>query len=163
MAEVKYSTMDKTITRILAEAPDGLTGAAISEIAGVEVKPGHLTGAVKKGLIKVIDKVEIEKPTKRKVFTYTYVDSEVRMREDGKAHNYTDGEKAILAHAAKMDGAFTLADLAAAMGVSDVKPGSISGLVRKGNITKCDEADKVEVIGKGKSPVNLYGFVKMAE
>lgn len=161
--QIKYSEMDRAITAALANASEGLTGAQLSEVTGLEVKPGHTTSAINKGLIKVIGKTSVPKVTHRKVFTYTFVDAVRRNKEDGKPFNYTDGELSILATASQMESPFTLIDLAAAMGVEVVRPGSVSGLIKKGNLTKCAEEDKVTVEGVSHSEVNVYGFVRNVE
>ena len=154
---ITYSANDRAIVTALKNAPEGLTLAQICEVTGLEIKPGHITGAKTKGLIETIGEVEITKPGKRKVSTYSLVTVEPLSNPDGKPFNYTDSEKAILNAAATFEGSFTLAELAAAMGLEKLSAGNISGLVRtKGNIAK---GEQVVVPCDTKSTVKVYGFV----
>ena len=124
----------------------------------MEVKSGNLVGAVKKGLIEVIGERDVTRPGKRKVATYKFVTADALSNDEGKTFNYTDNEKALLEVAAKMEGEFTLAELAAAMNKDRLTSGSINGLVKKGNIAKGENDRTIEVTVK--SSVNVYGFVK---
>lgn len=153
---VTYNDNDRAIVNAL-KGTDGLTLAEIKEATGLEIVSGHIVSAMKKGLIESIGEREVIRPSVRKVSTYVYVDSDVRNGENGKAYNYTDGEKDVLAAAATLEGAFTLAQLATAMNREKLSSGSINGLVKKGNITK---GDMVEVPATSKSTVKIYGFVK---
>ncbi len=153
---INYTDNDHAIVNAL-RGTDGLTLAELSDAAGIELKPGHVTSARKKGLIEVIGTREVLRPSVRKVFTYTLASVDPLMNADGKAFSYTEGEMEILKAAAGIDGAFTLADLADAMGRERVTSGSTNGLVRKGNLVK---GEPREIMGASKSTVNVYGFVK---
>ena len=153
--QINYTANDRAIVGALKTATEGLTLAQLCEITGLEIKPGHIVSAMKKGLIAPIGEVEISKPSKRKVSTYNFVTNEV-LTNDGKAFNYTDGEKEVLAAAAGIESPFTLADLASAMGLEKLSSGRINGLVKKGNIAK---GDQIEVPTTSKATVNVYGFV----
>lgn len=142
----------------LKNAPDGLTLSQICEVTGLSIAPGSVGSAVKKGYIEVIGEVEVEKPAKRPVLTYTFVTGDVLTNAEGKPFNYTDSEKEILKVAATIEGPFTLADLAEAMGLEKLSSGRINGLVnKKGNIAK---GEKITVPTFTKTTVNVYGFVK---
>jgi hypothetical protein len=154
--KINYTINDKAIVAALKDAPNGLTLADLVKVTGIELKPGHVVSAKNKGLIDTIGEVAVEKEGKRKVFTYNFVTADVLTKND-KPCNYTDGEKDILNTASKFDAAFTLADLANAMGVDKIAPGRITSLVRKGNMTK---GDQVEVPTTVKDNVKVYGFVK---
>ena len=153
-----FTKTDKAIVDALKGAADGLTLAELNEATGMEIKSGHLVGAIKKGLVEAIGEKEILRPGKRKVATYHFETSEALSNAEGKAFNYTDNEKALLSVAATMEGDFTLAELAGAMGKERLTSGSINGLVKKGNISKGAEDRTIEV--QVKSSVNVYGFVK---
>ena len=153
-----FTKTDKAIVEALKGAPEGLTLAELNEATGLEVKSGHVVGAVKKGLIEAIGEREIQRPGKRKVSTYVFVTADALSNAEGKAFNYTDNEKALLAVAATMEGDFTLAELAAAMNKERLTSGSINGLVKKGNIAKGEADRTIDVMVK--SSVNVYGFVK---
>ena len=153
-----FTKTDKAIVEALKGAPEGLTLAELNEVTGLEVKSGHVVGAVKKGLIEAIGEREIQRPGKRKVSTYLFVTVDALSNAEGKTFNYTDNEKALLTVAGSMTGDFTLAELAAAMGKERLTSGSINGLVKKGNIVKGAEDRTIEV--QVKSSVNVYGFVK---
>lgn len=153
-----YTSMDKSIVSALKGAENGLTLAELAEATGLEVKSGHVVGAVKKGLIEVIGEREIARPGKRKVSTYAFVTADVLTNADGKSFNYTDNEKALLASAATVEGEFTLAELAVVMNKERLTSGSINGLVKKGNIVKGETDRTIEVTVK--ASVNVYGFVK---
>ncbi len=153
-----FTQTDKAIVDALKGAADGLTLAELNEATGIEIKSGHVVGAVKKGLIETIGEREVFRPGKRKVATYSFVTADALSNADGKAFNYTDNEKALLASASGIEGEFTLAELAVAMNKERLTSGSINGLVKKGNIVKGAEDRTIEV--QVKSSVNVYGFVK---
>ena len=153
-----FTKTDKAIVEVLKGAAEGLTLAELNQATGLEVKSGHLTGAIKKGLIEAIGEREVFRPGKRKVATYSFVTADALSNAEGKAFNYTDNEKTLLAVAATMEGDFTLAELAVAMNKERMTSGSINGLVKKGNIVKGAEDRTIEV--QVKSSVNVYGFVK---
>ena len=153
-----FTQNDKAIVNALNGNPDGLTLAELNEATGLEIKSGHVVGAIKKGLIEVIGEREVQKPTKRKVATYVFVTADALSNAEGKGYNYTDNEKALLAVAKDFTEPFTLADLAAAMNKERMTSGSINGLVKKGNIAKGENDRTVDSFSK--SSVNVYGFVK---
>ena len=155
--KITYTEQDRAIVSALKNAESGLTLAQINEAAGIEIKPGHIVSAMKKGLVSSIGEVEVDKPAKRKVSTYNFVTADVLTNAEGKPFNYTDSEKEVLAAAATFDRPFTLADLAAAMGVEKLGSGRTNGLMKKGNITK---GDVVTVPCISKTPVKVYGFMK---
>lgn len=159
MAKTKtFTQIDRAVVNALKENPNGLTIAQLCEITGVEVKPGHVVGAVKKGLIEVIGSCEVMRPAKRNVSLYEVVTADELKDANGKAFNYTDNEKALLAAAANIAQPFALEDLAAAMGKERLTSGSINALVnKKGNIRKLDEMRVVPTFTK--KEVNVYGFV----
>ena len=153
-----FTKTDKSIVEALKGAVEGLTLAELNEATGLEIKSGHVVGAVKKGLIEAIGEREVTRPAKRKVATYVFVTADALSNAEGKAFNYTDNEKALLAVAATMEGDFTLAELAVAMNKERLTSGSINGLVKKGNIAKGENDRTVDTVAK--SSVNVYGFVK---
>jgi hypothetical protein len=153
-----FTKTDKSIVEALKGAVEGLTLSELNEATGIEIKSGHVVGAVKKGLIEAIGEREITRPAKRKVATYVFVTADALSNAEGKAFNYTDNEKALLAVAATMEGDFTLAELAVAMNKERLTSGSINGLVKKGNIAKGENDRTVDTFAK--SSVNVYGFVK---
>lgn len=153
---VVYNDNDRAIVNALRDS-EGMTIAEINEATGLSLVSGNIVSAMKKGLIAKIGEKEIVRPTTRKVSTYIYVDSDVRMGANGKAYNYTEGELKVLGAASQIDSPFTLAELASAMGLEKLSSGSINGLVKKGNITKGDER---EVEASAKSTVGVYGFLK---
>lgn len=153
--KVTYTDNDRAIVNALRDS-EGLTLAELREITGIDLKPGHVVSAMKKGLIASIGEREILRPATREVSTYVYVNSDVATNAKGVACNYSEGETAVLNAAAKMDGPFTLAELASAMGLEKLSSGSINGLVKKGNIAK---GDMREIETQSKSKVKVYGFV----
>ena len=153
-----FTQTDKAIVEALKGAPEGLTLAELNEISGMEIKSGHLVGAIKKGLAEAIGEREIQRPGKRKVATYVFVTADALVNAEGKTFNYTDNETALLKVATEFDGPFTLAELATAMGKERMSSGSINGLVKKGNIAKGEQDRTIDVFVK--SSVNVYGFVK---
>lgn len=153
-----FTQTDKAIVDALKGAADGLTLAELNEATGMEIKSGHIVGATKKGLIESIGEREVFRPGKRKVATYAFVTADALSNADGKAFNYTDNEKILLAAAGGIEGDFTLAELATAMNKERLTSGSINGLVKKGNIAKGEADRTIEV--QVKSSVNVYGFVK---
>ena len=153
-----FTKVDAAVVNALKGAPEGLTLAELNEATGLEVKSGHLVGAIKKGLIEAIGERDITRPGKRKVATYVFVTADALSNAESKAFNYTDNEKALLAVAATMEGDFTLAELAVAMNKERLTSGSINGLVKKGNIAKGENDRTIDVTVK--ASVNVYGFVK---
>lgn len=153
--KIVYTDNDRAIVNALRNS-EGLTLAELCDATGIELKPGHVVSAMKKGLIAANGEREVIRPTTRKVSTYVYVDSDIHTGDNGKAFNYTDNEKNVLSAASNIDSPFTLAQLATAMGLERLSSGSINGLVKKGNITK---GDMVEVPAESKTTVKVYGFV----
>ena len=156
--EIVYTDNDRALVAAL-KGTEGLTLAELNANGG-EFKPGHLTSAIKKGLIAKVGTREIERPSTREVSSYNFVTAEALSNAEGKPFNYTDGEKAILEVISSIESPFTLADLAKAMGKEKMSSGSINGLVKKGNISK---GDMVEVPSVSKSEVGVYGFVRDIE
>lgn len=160
--KITYSKNDVIIVNALKGAEDGLTLAAINEIAGLkgtpdEIVPGHINGTVRKGLVETIGETEVYKPTNRPVIVYHFETAEVLKDAKGKDFNYSNDAVNILA-AAKDLVDFTLAELATALGKEKMSSGSVNHLVKKGNLSKLEE--KRNVITMVKTPVNVYGFVK---
>jgi hypothetical protein len=153
--KVTYTDNDRAIVNALRDS-EGLTLAELRDITGIDLKPGHVVSAMKKGLIASIGEREILRPATREVSTYVYVNSDIATNAKGVACNYSEGETAVLNAAAQMDGPFTLAELASAMGLEKLSSGSINGLVKKGNIAK---GDMREIETQSKSKVKVYGFV----
>ena len=152
---VTYNDNDRAIVNAL-KGTEGLTLTEINEATNGKFVSGNIVSAMKKGLIEVIGEKEVNRPSKRTVSTYTFVTSDA-LTNDDKPFNYTDNEKNVLAYASTLEGEFTLADLAKAMGVAKLSSGSINGLVKKGNIAK---GAGREIEGFTKSVVKVYGFVK---
>ena len=140
---VTYNDNDRAIVNAL-KGTEGLTLTEINEATDGKFVSGN------------IGEKEVNRPSKRTVSTYTFVTSDELTNGD-KPFNYTDNEKNVLAYASTLEGEFTLADLAKAMGVDKLSSGSINGLVKKGNIAK---GAGREIEGFTKSVVKVYGFVK---
>lgn len=153
--KIVYTANDRAIVDAL-RGSEGMTLSQLCEATGLDLKPGHIVSAMKKGLIAATGEVEVKRPGHREIGTYGFVTSEPLSDADGKAYNYTDGEKNVLSAAASIDGYFTLADLAKAMGVEKVYSGSINGLVKKGNIARGEKV-QVETFTIGTNKV--YSFV----
>lgn len=149
MAKKVYSQMQVNIVNLLAQYPDGLTIAQMSEKLGTKVQPGTVNGLVRANLVSPIGVVQIERPVKDKVCTYAMGNPD---KVEGK--NYSDNELKIMDSMAKMEGSFTLAQLAEVVGIARVTPGHINGLVKVGNMVKTDVM--VEVIRMAKAENNLY-------
>jgi serine protease inhibitor len=151
---ITYSETDRAIVSAL-NGSEGMTFAALKDATGMNLVAGHISSALRKHLIKKVGSVEIQRPVTRTVSTYCYADSDIKENEKGKAYNYTDGEREVLDAASKMDGEFTLAQLASAMGLEKLSSGRINSLVKKGNITKGNGA---EVESFSKSEVGVYAI-----
>lgn len=154
-SKIVYTDNDRAIVNALRNS-EGMTLSQLCDATGLVIKAGHIVSAIKKNLIAKTGEVEAERPTMRKVGTYIYVDSDVHTVDNGKAYNYTDGEREVLAAASSINSPFTLAQLATAMGREKLSSGSINGLVKKGNITK---GDQVEIPSVSKTSVGVYSFV----
>lgn len=152
---VVYNDNDRAIVSTL-KGTEGLTLAEINAASGLTLVPGNIVSAMKKGLIEVIGEKEITRPSHRSVGTYEFVTGDF-LSDGDKPFNYTDNEKAVLASISAMDGEFTLAELAAAMGEEKLSAGRINGLVKKGNLRKAGER---EIECAVKTSVKVYGFVK---
>lgn len=155
--KVVYSANDRAIVDAVRGSENGMTLAEINQATGLNLKAGHIVSALKKELIRAEGERIVTKPSTRSVATYNYVSSDIMKKADGKDHNYSDGEKAILAAASTFSGAFTLADLATAMGVEKIASGSTNALVKKGNLSK---GDAIEIACESKSKVKTYVFNK---
>lgn len=153
--KITYSANVRAIVGALRDGGD-MTLAQLRDYTGLDLKPAHITDAKKKGLIEDNGIIVVEYEGSREVSTYNFVTADVLSNEEGKAFNYTEGETKILGIAAGIDSPFTLAELAAAMGVEKLSSGSINGLVRKGNFSK---GEPREIPCMNKSKVKLYHFV----
>lgn len=154
--EITYTENDRAIVSALKEAGKPMTLAEINEASGSKFVPGHIVAAMRKGLIVKNSEIEMLKDGTRKVYTYNFVSAEVMNKPDGKPFNYTDGDKEIIAAAAKMDGPFTLDQLSEVMG-RKVASGSTNSLIKKGNLAR---GEQIAVPCKVKSTVSTYVFVK---
>ena len=154
--KINYTENDRAIVNALKGASDGMTLAEINEATGLKLQAGHIVSAKRKGLVEATGDRIVEKPSKRKVASYTFVTSDVQKKADGKDYTYSEGEQAILKAAASIGDYFTLAQLADAMGVEKVASGQTNSLVKKGNLAK---GDLIEVSCMTKSKVKVYTFV----
>ena len=149
--KITYNDNDRAIVAALKGAENGLTLAELNEVTGLNLVSGNVVSTIGKGLIEAIGEREIEKASKRKVFTYRFENA--NGKADGKA--FTELQDAVLKAASGIEGYFTIAELGEAMNTK-VAPGVITSLVKNGNLSK---GDQVEVIGIGKTKVKVYGFV----
>jgi hypothetical protein len=154
--KINYTEKDRLIVSILKESEVDLTLAQIIERAGMPIAPGTITAAINKGLVAKTGEVDIERPSKRSVSTYSLVTDEVQMNAKGKPANYTDGEKAIMGVLKGAEAPMTLAEIAVALGVEKLTSGAINGLIKKGNVVKAGVRE-VPVMAKAKASV--YEFV----
>ena len=149
--KITYTKTAVAVINVLKEASDGLTLSEISAATGLDVKSGTVVALVKRGNVAVIGSREIERPTIKKINSYTYVgvaaDTDVKL---------TETEQKVLPLVKELPAGFVLADLAKAMGKDKITSGYINGLVKKGFIEK---AGVIEVPTTTKSEVNVYGFV----
>lgn len=126
------------IVAVLTDAAEPLTIAAISEKAGMEIKPGHIVAALRKKLIvKADEEVEEIRPDTKKVCTYK--------RGSLTVNAYTVehpkvsfSETAVALANALTDEPATLDDLSKKAGI-DFKSGHITSLVSKGIAEKGEE------------------------
>ena len=152
MTEQKQNEKIDLIVSILKEAGEALTLAQVNERAGeVEIKAGTMTGAVRRNLVAVAGKTEVLRPSKSKVTVYALITKEAQKGADGKEFNYSDSEKAILNALEQVENA-TLAEISE-IAEKKLSSGSINALVKKGNVEKVGQRDKV---GYSKSQVNTY-------
>ena len=140
---------------------DGLTIAEVNEKLGSSLLPIHFNHAKTGGFIEAVGQKEIIKQRPSKVCVYYYINSDIATDAKGNPCNYSDSQNAILAAAAGMEGDFILAELADAMGIEKVAPGSVTSLVNRGNLGKRE--DKREVFHDATSTVTVWGYVKDAE
>ena len=153
---VNYTANDRAIVEALKNASKPMTLAEINEATGLELKPGSLSAAVKKGLIAKGNEVKVLRDSHREVSTFTFVTADV-LKNGDKAYNYTDSEVKILAAAATLEGEFTLAELSDACGIT-LKSGNINSLVKKGNLAKAGTR-KVPC----KAPAKVFTYVFVAD
>lgn len=155
MSESKFTIneMDNSIKAALENAPEeGVTLAELKEMSGLDIKPAHMTHAIKAGYAHKLDeKRVIYKDSTKEVSTFIFVNDTIATLKDGTPANYSDLAKSILAVAPEM-GEFTIAELSDKVG-SKVAPGVITSLVKKGNLSK---AGTREVPCKVKSSVTVY-------
>ena len=152
---------------------DGLTIAEVNEKLGSALLPIHFNHAKTGGLpihfnhaktggfIEAVGQKEIVKQRPSKVCVYYYINSDIATDAKGNPCNYSDSQNAILAAAAGMEGDFILSELADAMGIEKVAPGSVTSLVNRGNLGKREE--KREVFHDATSTVTVWGYLKDAE
>lgn len=152
---INYTENDRAIVAAL-KGNEPMSLAEISEATGLNLVPGHIVAAMRKGLIAKAGEREVEKMGTRAVCSYEFVTADALKNAEGKEFNYTDSEKEILAAASEMESPFTLAKLSEVMG-RKITSGSTNGLIRKGNIAK---GEKVDVETTVKTIVSTYQFVR---
>ena len=154
--QINYTEKDRALVAILKDR-EPMTLDEINAVAGSPIAfvTGNVVSAMRKNLIAKVGEREIVKDGKRKIGTYNFLTEDPLLNGD-KPYNYTDSEKEILRVAALFKGPFTIAELSEAVG-RKIYSGSISSLVKKGNLGK---GDQVEVATKVKSTVSVYAFVK---
>ena len=126
------------IVTALTDAAEPLTIAAISEKAGMEIKPGHIVAALRKGLIvKADEEVEEIRPATKKVNTYKRgsVTLDAFTADHPKAKF---NETAIALVNTLADEPATLEELSKKAGI-DFKSGHINSLTRLGIAEKGEE------------------------
>lgn len=151
---------DRLIVSAL-KGTDGLTIAEVNEKLGSSLLPVHFNHAFTGGFIDKIGSKEVIKVRPREVGLYAYSNSDIALDSKGNACTYSDSQMSILEAASKIDGEFTLSSLAEAMGVEKVAPGSVTALVKRGNLIKSE--NKATVTSESKSNVVVWGFVKDVE
>jgi hypothetical protein len=141
--KINYTEMDKVIVSTLKTSETPLALCEISEAAGVEIKPGHITSAVKKGLVVKSDEPRIvDKPTKKTACTYMAGKTIEEVLAANPKTNFTDNEKAL---ATAVFGYSDNTARTASMISEDAgldKPfasGVFTSLVKKGVLVKGDE------------------------
>lgn len=171
--QITYTEKDVAIYDALVSAPEVTTdegtfsGLTFRELKAVipTLATGSVNSAVRKGIVEVVGGKTEQEVVKRKNAVYIIVDLSVEGKTDanGKALNYTDNEKAILAALANMKpegNEFTLKDLSTFMGKT-LTSGNINALVnKKGNLAKTDKVAIYEVTQDKKEPSNVYGLVE---
>lgn len=167
MAEKKitYNEKDKLIVKVLKDADTPMTLAEICDAAGTNIEAASITRAVNKGLVEVAGKVDVKRPAKREVESYTLITDEELKREDGKAFNYTDGEKQIMAVLKNAEAPMTLAEIADALGLEKLSSGAINGLTnKKGNVAKAGKVTReVMAVAKGRLTYVFKADIPTAE
>ncbi len=151
---------DRLIVSAL-KGTDGLTIAEVNEKLGSSLLPIHFNHAKTGGFIEAVGQKEIIKQRPSQVCVYYYLNSDIATDAKGNPCNYSDSQNAILAAAAGMEGDFILSELADAMGIEKVAPGSVTSLVNRGNLGKREE--KRTVFHDAPSTVTVWGYVKDAE
>lgn len=154
--QTTYTENDRLIANVLSNHPEGLTLNEMKELTGVNLVSGHIVGAMSKGIVTSSGEKEVIVPSKRKVYTYTFVTDEVQTKPDGKQFNYSEGEKAILAAAKDFEVPFTLAQLSEVMGAK-ITSGSTNALIRKGNLAK---GEQIQVEGTSTNTVKVYSLAE---
>lgn len=164
MAEKQSKFTVNDNDRLIAGAlkgTDGLTIAELNEAIGSNLLPIHFNHAKTGGFIEKIGERTVTKQRPSQVCVYYYKNSDVASDAKGNPCNYSDAQNAILAAAANIEGDFILSELAEAMGVEKVAPGSVTSLVNRGNLGKREE--KRTVMHDTESTVAVWGYVKDAE
>ena len=164
MAEKQSKFTVNDNDRLIASAlkgTDGLTIAELNEKLGSSLLPIHFNHAKTGGFIDKVGEKEIVKQRPSQVCVYYYIGDEIATDAKGNPCNYSDSQNAILAAARGMEGDFILSELADAMGIEKVAPGSVTSLVNRGNLGKREE--KRTVYHDAPTTVAVWGFVRDAE
>lgn len=151
---------DRLIVSAL-KGTDGLTIAEVNERLGSSLLPVHFNHARTGGFIEKVGEKEVIKIRPREVGLYSYANHDIALDSKGNACTYSDTQMAILDAAKGIDGEFTLASLALAMGVEKVAPGSVTALVKRGNLVKSE--NKATVNSESKSTIAVWGFLRDVE
>ena len=134
---VTYGDNDRKVAAALANGGE-MTLAEINEATGLTLVAGNIVSMIKKHVIRTVGEREIVRESKGHVGTYSYAHSDL-----GSKKAFTDGEAEVLRIASSIEGSFTLAELATAMGLEKIGSGRINGLVKNGNLVKGEDREVI--------------------
>lgn len=130
---------DREIAAFIEKAGHPVLASELVE-AGIIKSPLSMIHAVNVGLIKKAGKVEKTLVKSKPMSAWIFKSEDRAMLKNGKPAEYSEIALAVIAFAKNSGKPFTLADASEALD-ADVKAGTLTGLVKRGNLAKAEPVD----------------------
>ena len=130
---------DREIAAFIEKAGHPVLASELVE-AGIIKSPLSMIHAVNVGLIKKAGKVEKTLVKSKPMSAWIFKSEDRAMLKNGKPAEYSEIALAVIAFAKNSGKPFTLAEVSEALD-ADVKAGTLTGLIKRGNLDKADSVD----------------------
>lgn len=131
--------VDRSIAAFIEKAGRPVLASELVD-AGLIKSPLAMTHAVNVGLIAKAGKVEKKFTASKTMSAWIFKSEDHAVLKSGKPAEYSEISLAVIAFAKESGKPFTLAGVREATNM-DVKAGTLTGLVKRGNLAKADSID----------------------